>query len=366
MDFSKPRVAVYYDVLPQTGFRNDGMPLFINYNLRKIIDGSNVLEDAKLIRDDSKNVVHLSPLTPREQHGTFDLNILVDYGEDALNIPLDWEIPHPNAYWAADTHLGYEYRLKRAKQFDHVFLCHKAQIPQMIKDGIAPDKIHYLPCAAEPDCYKPYPVIKKWKWCFIGHFNSDHRIDLIDRFVKEFGLGDGKGYLGWRFPQQRGHNVLDDAAKKYAMSQFVINDAIREDQNMRIWESMASGSMLITQRINGIEDFFEDGKDLVLYDSIDEAIKKANYYLSNSEERESIAQSGLKRILSGHTYADRTKAILDVCLPGWRSSVSTCDRDVPEYDLNGSLVPSSGVYYHPSSHLRGEQSRLIEEGVPNV
>lgn len=314
MDFSKPRVAIYYDVLLSTGMRNDGMPLFINTSLRKILNNENPLVNPKCMTDDSKNVVHLSPLTPTKQHGSFDLNILVDYGEDALNIPLDWEIPRPNAYWAADTHLGYEYRLKRAKQFDHVFLCHKAQIPQMIKDGIDPKKIHYLPCAAEPDCYKPYSIIKKWQWCFVGHFNSEHRIDLIDRFVKEFGLGDGKGYLGWRFPQYRGHNVLDDAAKKYSMSKLVINDAIRDDLNMRTFEAMATGTPLITQEIEPLLELFIPGIHLLTYKDFDEAIEAAKYLLKNPDMQAVIGKNGMDEVLAKHTYKHRALEILKTCI----------------------------------------------------
>lgn len=370
MDFTRPRVAVYFDVLPTTGFRNDGAPLWILWNLRKILNGE-TLNDLKNARgfSDGTNVVHLSPINPTSQHGTFDLNVLVDYGEDNLNIPLDWELPHPNVYWAFDTHIddkGYQYRLNRAKQFDHVFLCHKAQIESFIKDGIDPKKIHYMPVAAEPDCYYPYSIIEKYDWCFIGHLNSAHRIDLVDRFVKEFDLGDGKGYLGWRIPQVQGYNVLDDVAKKFSMSRIVINDAIKNDQNMRIWESMATGTMLLTQRVEGIENFFKDKKDLVLYDSLDDAIEKARYYLSHNEERMAIASSGLNRILSGHTYADRAKAILDVAIPDWRKNASICDRDAPEYDPNGSLVPSSGVYCHPLPRSHDEQSQMIKEVVPSV
>src|SRR5690348_12854243 len=115
MNFSLPRVAIYWDVLPQTNFRNDGAPLFVHYNLRKILNGQTKEQiAAQPSFDDGSNVVHLSPINPTSQHGEFDFNLLVDYGEDNLGIPLDWEIPHPNAYWAFDTHIdskGFEYRL---------------------------------------------------------------------------------------------------------------------------------------------------------------------------------------------------------------------------------------------------------------
>lgn len=317
MDFTKPRVAIYYDVLPQTGFRNDGAPLFINLNLRKILNGDTVESIEKTGWDDGRNVCHLSPINPISQHGSFDLNILVDYGEDNLGIPLDWELPHPNAFWAFDTHIdekGYQYRLNRAKQFDHVFLCHKAQIEPFIKDGIDPKKIHYLPVAAEPEAYAPYPVMKKYNWCFIGHLNSEHRIDLIQRFIWEFGLGDGEGYLGWRMPQYQGWNVLNDAAKKFSMSRMVINDSIKNDLNMRTFEAMATGTPLITQSNPPLLELFETGRHLLTFKTIDEAIDNAKYLLKNPEMAEILGKQGLQEILDKHTYHHRTLEILKTCI----------------------------------------------------
>ena len=317
MDFTKPRVAIYYDVLPQTNFRNDGAPLAIHYNLQKLLNNKTMGDLQREGMTDSGNVVHLSPINPTSQHGTFDLNILVDYGEDTLGIPLDWKIPHPNAYWAFDTHIdekGFTYRLNRAKQFDHVFLCHKAQINDFIRGGIEHDRIHYLPVAAEIDCYRPYPVMPKWNWSFIGHFNSPHRIDLLDRFIREFGLGDQKGYVGYRIPQIQGHCVLDDAAKKFSMSRVTLNYSIRSDLAMRVFETMACGTCLLTDDIPTIRELFNDGEHLTLFTSIDEAVEKYKFLLSNDAVRTRIAKAGMDEVVAKHTYRHRALEILDKCI----------------------------------------------------
>lgn len=312
MDFKKPRVALYYDILPSTGFRNDGACLFLSYNFLKLLDGKDQLID-KSKGDGTENFVQLSPLNPTHHFGTFDLNLLVDYGEDGLGIPLDWEIPHPNAYWIADSHLGYEYRLKRARQFDTVFASHKPSIERMIKDGIPAEKIHYMPWAAEPACYKPYPIMEKWDWCFIGHLNNDFRIDLVDRFIKEFGIGE-KGYLGWRQPEWVGHCILDDTAKKFSQSRIVLNESIKDDLNMRVFESLACKKLLLTEDIPAVRDHFTDGEHLVLFKTIDEAVEKARALLDDLERREKIAQNGYEEFLSKHTYEHRAREILKVCL----------------------------------------------------
>lgn len=312
MDLTKPRVAIYYDVLPSTGMRNDGGSLFMNYNLRKLLDGRTPSADNRFIQT-TDNVAHLSPINPINLNGKFDLHVLVDYGEDGLAIPLDWEIPHPNAYWVADSHLGYEYRLKRAKQFDHVFVSHKPSIEKFIQDGIPAEKIHYLPWAAEPDVYRPVSIIEKWDWCFIGHMNNDFRIDLIDRFCREWPVGIN-GYLGWRMAEAKGHNVMDDCAKKFCQSRIVLNEAVKDDLNMRVFEGLACKRLLLTEDIPAVRDHFEDGTHLVLFKTIEEAVQKARVLLGDDDLRNRIADQGYAEFLSKHTYNHRAREILKVCL----------------------------------------------------
>lgn len=312
MDFKKPRVAMWYYIVPQTNYRNDGACLFVTYNLRKLLDGDDCLKDHSLMKKDTGNVTHVQPNEPHKLLGNFDLHILIDHGEDALGVP-DFVVPHPNIYWIADSHLGFDYRLQRAKQFDRVWASHKPSIPKFIEGGVDPAKISYMPWAAEPECYQPYPIIEKYDWCFIGHLNNQFRIDLIDRFVKEWPLGS-HGYVGWRMAEILGHNVLEDVAKKFSQSRIVLNESILDDLNMRTFEALACKRLLLCEDVPGVRDHFEDGKHLVLFKTIDEAVDKAKWLLKDDAYRAMVAEAGYREFLSKHTYMHRTKEILKQCL----------------------------------------------------
>lgn len=314
MDFSKPRIALWYYISPTVGMRNDGAALFLNYNFRKILNGVDCASDHALIQNPDGNVVHIQPNEPIRFLGKFDLHILVDHGEDGIGVPIDFEVPHPNAYWIADSHLGYDYRLDRARQFDYVFASHSPSIERLIKDGIDPAKIRYMPWAAEHTCYKPYPIIEKWDWAFIGYPNNDFRIDMIDRFVKEFGLGDGKGYLGWRMTEFMGYNVLDDCAKKLSQARICVNESIKEDLNMRTFEILGCKKFLLTEEVPDLLKHFKDGVHLKTFKTIDEAVDIAKYYLAHPEERNAIAEAGHREFLANHTYEKRAKELLKICL----------------------------------------------------
>ncbi len=289
------RVAIYYDVLPETGWRNDGNPLMCWAALKRRQE-QGILE-----------VDHIAPKEDAKLFGIYDANILVDWGEDALESIIPYkmiEIPHPNIYWASDTHLGFDYRLATAKKFDHVFCAQKQAVIDFEKAGVKAD---WLPHAFEPMAYhdiesgSPVPfsyASKDYDIAFVGHVNSPNRVDFLDSMFREF--------PNFFFGQRR----FQDAARIYCKSKIVINIAMKEDLNMRVFETMGSGSFLLTDYVPYIEELFEDGKHLVLYRSIEEAIDKAKYYLKHDSEREKIAQAGFEEVMKKHKIDDRVDVML--------------------------------------------------------
>ncbi len=83
---------------------------------------------------------------------------------------------------------------------------------------------------------------------------------------------------------------------------------------MRVFEAMASGSMLLTNEANdnGLEDFFQDRKHLVIYRNDNEIIELADYFLKNNDERERIAFDGMSNVLSEHTYGNRVEEMVKI------------------------------------------------------
>ena len=309
MDFSKPRVAVYYYVLPSTGMRNDGPPLFLQGSFRKQLNG-------KLdFGDDSGNVVHLWPNNESKDFGNFDLHVWVDHGEDALNVPTPinggWMPPSPNAYWVSDAHLGYDYRLAMAKKFDKVFCCQRKAMAEFERDGVPRENCFFLPHAVEPTAYYPMDIIEKWDWGFVGYLNCPERIDLLDRFCKEF----PNFYLGWRNSQAPGYNVLEDAAKKFCQSRIIPNHTVKDDApTMRFFEAMACKRLFLTNELPTISELFKSGEHLWTYRSIDEAVSITKALLVDHGLREKIAQAGYDEVMAKHTYDHRALEILKVCL----------------------------------------------------
>jgi hypothetical protein len=276
------RIAIYYDT--RLG-RNDGPPLYY----------CNVLKNM------GHDVVHLSSETPPDKFGKFDLHLWVDWGEDSLTSilpykPISMTNLHPSIYITSDTHLGYDYRLNKAKEFDYVFCNQIRAVEEFKKDGI---DAKWLPHAVEPQAYPNTPVsIKKYDTCFIGFITGQKRALMLDdyfRAIPNFWYGQ---------------RLFEECAEIYRRSKIVFNTAAVDDLNMRLFEATATGAFLLTENIPTIKEVFTDGVHLSTYDNMDDAIEKAKYYISHDDERETIAKAGMEHTLSNHTYKNRVQEIL--------------------------------------------------------
>ena len=58
-----------------------------------------------------------------------------------------------------------------------------------------------------------------------------------------------------------------------------------------------------------MEEYFEDGKNILIYHSVEEAMDKAKYYLSHEKEAEKIRMNGYKLVKDEFNYERRLNAI---------------------------------------------------------
>jgi len=289
------KIAMFYDTRPG---RNDGPPLYWRHALETL--------GHKVIRFTSQN----EPLG----HGEFDLYLWIDWGEDALTgilpyKPICMKDHHPSAYVTSDTHLGFEYRLEKAKEFDYVFCNQERAVREFGERGV---EARWLPHAVEPRAYPNKPeCIKKYDVGFVGFVTFEKRADALDRIYREF----PNFFYGQR--------LFEEAAEVYRKSRIVFNTSADDDVNMRLFEVLATGAFLLTEHVPTIGDFgLIDGKHFVSYLDLDDAVAKAMYFLKHEDKREEIAKDGMEAVLAGHTYQHRAKEVLNIIIPKWECNNS--------------------------------------------
>jgi hypothetical protein len=107
------------------------------------------------------------------------------------------------------------------------------------------------------------------------------------------------------------------AAAHYASGLLVFNKSNYGEYTMRIPESMAVGSMLITDFISpskGLYEHFEPGRDIETYTSTDELLDKVKFYSKNEAVASKIAESGYCRIINNHLEEHRASYLLNFAL----------------------------------------------------
>jgi hypothetical protein len=82
--------------------------------------------------------------------------------------------------------------------------------------------------------------------------------------------------------------------------------------NLRVFEATGMGSCLVTDRGREMKDYFVADKEIVTYESSEEAIEKIQYLQDHEEERTAIAEAGKNRTLADHTVANRCQMIHEV------------------------------------------------------
>ena len=80
----------------------------------------------------------------------------------------------------------------------------------------------------------------------------------------------------------------------------------------RPFELAAMGSCVVSNRYDGLEEWFEPGKEIFVVENEDEAVKMYELLLRNDSMRERAALAAQKRVMKQHTYTQRAREILEV------------------------------------------------------
>lgn len=92
---------------------------------------------------------------------------------------------------------------------------------------------------------------------------------------------------------------------------YITPRAIQCGIPLRVLEIMACGGFALVNYQEDIAKEFEEGKELVMYRSLQELTDKVDYYLTHEEERQAIARSGYEKVLRDYNYAAKLRKILE-------------------------------------------------------
>lgn len=113
----------------------------------------------------------------------------------------------------------------------------------------------------------------------------------------------------------KGADYFSEAPFVFAHSKININMTapnIETGIPLRVFDILGAGGFLITDWREDLKDCFTIGKDLEIYDGLDDLLEKTDYYLKHDEKRIAIARHGLDTVRKKHTYNTRLKEIFSL------------------------------------------------------
>lgn len=108
---------------------------------------------------------------------------------------------------------------------------------------------------------------------------------------------------------------VEEMPKIFACSKINLNPSLKIIQTgipLRVFDIMGAGGFLLSNYQEEILELYEDGKDLVLYASMEEAVAKIDFYLKHDELRKKILLSGREKTLKENSLQDRLDKILKI------------------------------------------------------
>ncbi len=212
-------------------------------------------------------------------------------------------------------------RQMQGRQF--LFLCwDKDAIAVMRSLGIA--KTLFFPLGVNEATFKRVPLQSTDRekygsdFCFIGGPTS-MRIRLLeaihDRHLKIFGYGRNQWLSRPLLKTHYQYPVLgrDELVKIYNASLSSIN-ITREhgtsSLNMRVYEAMGCGSVLLTDDKADARTLFVPDRELLIYQDGKELRETAQWIVKNRVSAQGIARRARERILGEYTYLHRIRDIM--------------------------------------------------------
>ena len=85
---------------------------------------------------------------------------------------------------------------------------------------------------------------------------------------------------------------------------------------LRALDIMGAGGVLLSNFQPELAEYFEDGTDVIMYSSMEDAVAKADFYLRHDNLREKIAANGYQKTIAAFSYLERISKMFQIAKLG--------------------------------------------------
>ncbi len=180
-------------------------------------------------------------------------------------------------------------------------------------------RVHHRPQADKAECEEKANVdvvVAATLYPYRVRF-LEQLMDLLEHRIRLVVYGETRSWA--RTPLWKHHKgeVVTGARKAEAFySARIVLDNMHwgeyEGVNCRFFEALGSGGFLLCDARPSIPALATPGKEVVTFETVEEAAEQVRYYLADKVERRSISSAGYARAMKDHTYERRIKQMLSV------------------------------------------------------
>ena len=246
-----------------------------------------------------------------------DLILFVEGGTmRVLPVAMD-KVNSISAWYGIDTHMDYEKHLKIGRLFDISFIAQKQYVEKLKEDGIK--QVSWLPLAFATELLNSLPIEKTIDISYVGSNNPTVH-QLRHKIIEELKHNFPSSFFGMANP------ILMEEI--YSKSYLVFNKSINNDVNMRFFESLGAGTVLVTDLIldNGLEEVFLEGQHYFVYKDPAEIVSLITNLLTNKKLLQRLGKSARNYVLKNHTYDNRISSMSEIVIKANKTKSSSSEN----------------------------------------
>jgi spore maturation protein CgeB len=243
----------------------------------------------------------------------FDIPVIYYDGDIPMSLP---------EFGGMDTGFNY-YHGADPSEYDLIACNSEGGAERLVEMGAR--RVETVFWGVDRDFFFPFDIEKEYDVFFYG-YGDKFRRDWMKALVGEpsrrlgdadfaLGGGDFRGDIGRaRLIGDVPFNVF---ARAISASRINVNITRRPHATVfasstcRPFELAACGAAIVSNPYNGIERWFEPGRELMVVESEDEAVAAYTELLDDPAAAEAMGQRARERALDEHTYAHRARQLLE-------------------------------------------------------
>jgi spore maturation protein CgeB len=210
--------------------------------------------------------------------------------------------------------------------YDHFWAIQQGELTGILEQG-GQRHHQYVPLACDPSVHRPRAgheidgLVCDLSFAGSGYPNR-HRVlaRMLDLGPRIYGTHWKSDEVLAPFVHDERLLGSDELARIFSASRINLNICsslfhtelctLTDFVNPRTFEICGCGGFQLVDAASPVAQFFEPGRELVSFATVEEAKDKIRYYLAHESERRAVALAGQRRAHAEHTYAARIGAAL--------------------------------------------------------